>query len=284
MGRFQARISKSRVENGFSPHRKLCYEYTMSIARSGKLKQLLAGWEPGTVMTRARLKALGITPQHTQKYVGSGWVEALGAGVFQRPGTRLTWQGALHSLQSQLGLAVHVGALTALSADGYAHFARPGGEAAHLFAEPGVSLPKWFRDYPWPDPVSLIQTKLLPPDLGVRETMVGGFTLMATTPERAILEALHLAPQEIDLVEAFHVLEGLQTLRPTLMQALLEACASIKVKRLFLLMAERAALPVVKRLDQSAVQLGRGSRTLTPGGAYVAKFGLVVPKELALHE
>jgi len=256
----------------------------MSIARSDKLKQLLAGWESGTVMTRARLKALGITPQHTQKYVGSGWVEAVGAGVFQRPGTGLTWQGALHSLQSQLGLKAHVGALTALAGDGHVHFARPGGERAYLFAAPGVTLPKWFREYPWPDRVILTQTKLLPAGLGVRETTLGGFKLMASTPERAILEALQLAPKEVDLVEAYQVLEGLQTLRPKLMQELLEACTSIKVKRLFLFMAERVALPVMKRLDQNAIQLGSGDRTLAPGGAYVAKFGLVVPKELAVHE
>jgi hypothetical protein len=187
-------------------------------------------------------------------------------------------------LQSQLGLAVHVGALSALAADGHAHFTRPGGEAVHLFAEPGVSLPKWFRDYPWRDRVSLTQTKLLPPDLGVREAVVGGFALMASTPERAILEALHLAPKEIDLVEAFHILESLRTLRPQLMQALLEACTSIKVKRLFLFMAERAALPVRPRLNDEAIELGSGDRTLAPGGAYVAKFGLVVPKELTAHE
>ncbi len=256
----------------------------MSIARSDKLKALLAGWEPHTVVTRARLKQLGITPQHTQKYVASRWVEAVGAGVFKRPDAPLTWQGALHSLQTQLGLKVHVGALTALAAEGHTHFARPGGEAAFLFSETGATLPKWFREYQWRDRVSLTQTKLLPADLGVREATVGGFALMTSTPERAILEALHLAPKEIDLVEVFQVLEGLRTLRPKLMQSLLEACASIKVNRVFLFMAERAALPVAKRLDQNAIALGSGDRTLTPGGAYVAKFGLVVPKELAAHE
>lgn len=256
----------------------------MSIARPDKLKRLLSAWEPHTVMTRARLKQLGITPQHTQKYVASGWVEAVGVGVFKRPGAGLTWQGALHSLQTQLGLKVHVGALTALAAEGHSHFARPGGETAYLFSEAGATLPKWFREYPWRDRVSLTQTKLLPAELGVREAVVGGFSLMTSTPERAVLEALHLAPKQIDLVEIYQVLEGLQTLRPKLMQSLLDVCASIKVKRLFLFMAERADLPVMRRLDRSTITLGNGDRTLTPGGAYVAKFGLVVPKELTAHE
>ncbi|MFN0024680.1 MAG: AbiEi antitoxin N-terminal domain-containing protein [Parvularculaceae bacterium] len=52
----------------------------MSIARPDKIKRLLSAWEPHTVMTRARLKQLGITPQHNQKYVASGWVEAVGVG------------------------------------------------------------------------------------------------------------------------------------------------------------------------------------------------------------
>ena len=80
------------------------------------------------------------------------------------------------------------------------------------------------------------------------------------------------------------MLEGLRTLRPQLMQSLLEVCTSIKVKRLFLFMAERAALPVAACLDQNSITLGSGDRTLTPGGAYVAKFGLIVPQELAQHE
>ena len=256
----------------------------MSISRADKLKTLMDEWQPRTVMTSARLKSLGITPQHVQKYVASNWVEPVGNGAFKRPNETLTWQGALHSLQTQLGLQVHVGALSALAAEGGAHFARPGGEAVFLFSESGVTLPKWFREYPWPDRVGLTQTKLLPPGLGVRETVLGGFPLMAAAPESAILEALHLAPKDIDLVEVFQALEGLRTLRPKLMQSLLEACGSIKVKRLFLYLAERAALPVLSHLHRDRIALGKGDRTLMPGGAYVGKYGLILPKELADHE
>lgn len=262
----------------------LCNRYTMGILRTKKLKTLLDEWQPGTVMTSARLKSLGITPQHVQKYVASNWVEPLGNGAFKRPSETLTWQGALHSLQTQLSLKVHVGALTALVAEGGAHYARPGREQIFLFAGAGVALPKWFREYPWPDRISLTQTKLLPPDLGVRETMVSGFSLRTSAPERAILEALHLSPKDIDLVEVFQILEGLRTLRPKLMQSLLEACGSFKVKRLFLHMAERAALPVLTHLDSDAITLGKGDRTLTAGGVYVARYGLILPKELVHRE
>jgi hypothetical protein len=84
----------------------------------------------------------------------------------------------------------------------------------------------------------------------------------------------------MDLVEIYGLLENLRTLRPKVMQTLLEACSSVKVKRLFMFMAERAALPVFARLDQGRIDLGRGARSLAPRGAYVAKYELVVPRAL----
>ncbi len=103
-------------------------------------------------------------------------------------------------------------------------------------------LPAWFTNHDLRDTVVPVQTKLLPPDLGLTIVPIEGFALNSSTPERAILELLYLAPQRFDLVEAFQILEGLRTLRPKLMQSLLEDCNSIKVARLFLYMAERAQL------------------------------------------
>ena len=59
------------------------------------------------------------------------------------------------------------------------------------------------------------------------------FNIKISTPERAILECLYLTPKLIDLVECYHLMEGLSNLRPNLVQELLETCRSIKVKRLF---------------------------------------------------
>lgn len=181
----------------------------MGIGRTDKLKTLLELWQPQTIMTSKQLKLLGITPQHVQKYVASKWVEVVSPGVLRRSKDTVTWQGALHSLQKQVVLRVHVGALTALMADGSSHYARPGQETVFLFAETGVTLPKWFREYPWPEQISLTQTRVLPSDLGVRPAELGGFDLQTSAPERAILEALHLAPNAIDLVEISQVIEGL---------------------------------------------------------------------------
>jgi len=71
-------------------------------------------------------------------------------------------------------------------------------------------------------------------------------------------------------------MELLGTVKPAVVQSLLECCASIKVKRLFLYMAERAGLAWVKRLDLASIDLGSGDREITKGGQYDKKYRIVV--------
>ena len=252
----------------------------MGISSESKIKSLVHSLPRHGVVTRSALAVLGVTPQHTQKYVASGWLESVGSGVFKRPGDTPTWQGALHALQAQDGLAVHVGGLTALAAQGVAQFARLGRGHVWLFSQPGVRPPLWFRRYRWPEKVTHVTSKFLPAGAAVRARDFGGFSVVSSAPERAILECLLLAPERMDLVEIYGLLENLRTLRPQVMQSLLEACSSVKVKRLFMFMAERAGLPVVAKLARGRVDLGKGARSIVPKGAYVAKYEIVVPRAL----
>lgn len=96
-----------------------------------------------------------------------------------------------------------------------------------------------------------------------------------------MLECLYLAPAEIDLVECFHIMEGLANLRPKLVRQLLATCTSVKVKRLFLYLAQKANHQWLRLVDRSRVDLGTGSRSLVSGGTYIAKYQLVVPEALA---
>lgn len=253
----------------------------MGVGRTEKLKSLLDDWLPQTVVTSAYLRERGISPQHTQKYLASGWIEAVGGGAFKRKNDIILWEGALHSLQQQAGLAVHVGATTALAASGAQHYLRLGRKAVYLFSAPGVALPLWFRRYDWGVDISHTQTKLLPPELGLTGQYQAGFQVTGSAPERAILETLHLAPAKLDLVECYQLMESLQNLRPKLMQELLESCNSIKVKRLFLFMAEKAQLPILKHLDAEHITLGLGARALARQGYYNSKYQLILPRELA---
>ena len=78
-------------------------------------------------------------------------------------------------------------------------------------------------------------------------------------------------------------MEGLNNLRPDTVQQLLEACSSVKVKRLFLYMAEKAQHPWLNYLDLQKIDLGKGNRSLVEKGVYVSKYKITVPKELAAH-
>jgi hypothetical protein len=252
----------------------------VGISSDSKLKSLIRVLPRQGVVTRSALAALGITPQHTQKYVASGWLEPVGMGVFTRAGDVPTWQGGLHALQAQDGLAVHVGGLTAIAAEGTGQFVRLGREQVWLFSAPAVRPPLWFRVHRWAEKVTHVTSKFLPAGAAVRARELGGFPLLASAPERAILECLLLGPDRVNLVETYGLLENQRTLRPKVMQSLLEACSSVKVKRLFMFMAERARLPVVAKLARDRIDLGTGARSIVAKGAYVAKYAIVVPRSL----
>ncbi len=255
----------------------------MKVGRANKLRSLLDAWQPHTVATSPHLKALGLTAQDLQNYTASNWLVSLGRGAFKRPMETVTWQGALYSVQSQLKLPVHVGALTALEMTGNNHYVRFGENKAYLFSPLRVVVPAWFQTH-WGDAVRHMQSKLLSSDLGLTEQRTPeGYPLTTATPERAILELLHLAPKEFDLVEAGQIIEGMTSLRPKLVQSLLEACASVKVRRLFLYLAERADLPVMRHLDADRIGLGSGDRSLAKMGRYVPKYRLLLPKELVAN-
>jgi len=53
------------------------------------------------------------------------------------------------------------------------------------------------------------------------------------------MEMLYLVPQKQTLNESSLIMENLVSLRPKIVQALLENCNSIKVKRLFMLLKKR---------------------------------------------
>jgi hypothetical protein len=62
-------------------------------------------------------------------------------------------------------------------------------------------------------------------------------------------------------------------------QGLLEACRSVKVKRLFLYMAENQELPWLTKVDPSKVDLGKGKRMVVQKGRYDAKYRITVLRD-----
>ena len=120
--------------------------------------------------------------------------------------------------------------------------------------------------------------------LGVETMTINQHELLVSSPERAILECLNLPDASSSLLDIYYVMEGLTTLRPKLVQTLLEACTSQKVKRLFLYMAEKAGHAWFKALKLERINLGTSRFMITPIGKYINKYNMTISKELAEYE
>jgi hypothetical protein len=64
-----------------------------------------------------------------------------------------------------------------------------------------------------------------------------------------------------------------------MVQSLLIMCRSIKVKRLFMYMAEKQGHSWVSDLDASKTDIGRGKRVIVPNGKYDTKYHITVPRD-----
>jgi hypothetical protein len=69
-----------------------------------------------------------------------------------------------------------------------------------------------------------------------------------------------------------------------MLQPLMEQSGSVKVKRLFMVLAEDFNHTWVKKLDVSKVDFGKGKRMIVKGGRFDATYNITVPvNNLALH-
>jgi hypothetical protein len=246
-----------------------------------KLNRLLREWPRGTVAVQSWLTERGVARQLAEAYRKTGWLERFARGVYVRTDDQVEWTGAVHALQHQLALTIHPAAKTALELQGLSHILALGtGRPLSLFGAPKEKLPGWFRQHDWGGPVRYTATNLLPasPALGLTQREVGAFSLIVSAPERAAIELLRLVPHRASYEEARLLFEGLTTLRPKLVQQLLEACSSVKVKRLFLHLAEACGLAWVGKLDLGRIDLGSGKRVIVKGGRFDPKYQITVPE------
>jgi hypothetical protein len=91
------------------------------------------------------------------------------------------------------------------------------------------------------------------------------------------MEMLHLVQGKVGFDEAFLIMENLATLRSEMVQRLMVLCRSIKVKRLFMLMAEKHGHSWVSELDVSRLDLGKGKGMIIPKGHFDTKYRITVP-------
>lgn len=255
----------------------------MSTGIGSKINRLLTSQPPGVVLLSSWMLDNGYSYDLQQRYKKSNWLKPVGTGAFIRNNDKVGYEGAVYALQIQSGLTVHPGGRTALSLLGKAHYLELSVNRVVLFGSSGERLPAWFKKKDWGVRIDYHETSLLPPDLGLTKIELSNFSIKVSGAARAIMECLHLAPQKQELMECFELMEGLNNLAPKQVQTLLENCRSVKVKRLFLYMAEKADHSWFKRLDLKNVDVGKGKRSIVKHGALVNKYGITVPRELEEH-
>ncbi len=239
-------------------------------------------WPKGTIATYDKLKDQGVYRQLAHTYVHGSWLEQLGRGAFKRAGDVVDWTGALYAMQTQLNLSIHAGGKTALQMQGYAHYLTPGGIlSVVLFGRPNEKLPAWFHHYQWKTKIRYAATHLFNEEktLGLTDYKTGDYSMNISSPERAMFEVCYDVPDKESFEEAAHLMEGLTTLRPNLVQTLLEKCNSVKTKRVFMYLAEGQNHAWLKKLNLSKIDFGSGNRSLCKGGHYDQKYKIVVPQK-----
>ena len=216
-----------------------------------------------------------------KRYKKSQWFDSIGTGALIRHGDQVDYLGGLYALQSQLGLSVHPAGKTALSMQGKAHYLELATRKVQLFGGKEGNLPLWFKKRDWGVSIDCKHTSFLAPELGLVEIEHKSFKVKVSSPARAVMECLYLAPKLQPLLEVFELMEGLNNLRPAAVQTLLEGCTSVKVKRLFLYMVNKADHEWLKFVNLDKVDLGSGKRSIVSDGVYVSKYQITVPRELA---
>ena len=124
--------------------------------------------------------------------------------------------------------------------------------------------------------IELNISSFLPKNISITEQNHGDFKTKISSLERAVLEMLYQTPDKITLNEAYQIFELLITVKPKEFQVLLEQCTSIKVKRLFLYLAEMVNHNWFKRLDLTKIDLGKGVREITKGGKHNKKYNIII--------
>lgn len=256
----------------------------MSVLKKTKINRLISTVPPGSVLLSSWMAAQGYSHGLQKRYRKTHWLESIGKGAMIRTEDQVGYEGAIYALQSQSDSHIHPGGRTALSLLGRAHYLELGTEKVTIFGGIDERLPVWFEKHDWGVTIDYRATSLLPPEMGLAEIQLKNLTIKISGAARAMLECLYLVPREQLLMECYELMEGLNNLRPGQVQELLEACQSVKVKRLFLYLADKAGHEWIHGLDMQKIELGRGKRSIVKNGVYVGKYQIVVPRELEAHE
>ncbi|BBD98871.1 hypothetical protein SAMIE_1023720 [Sphingobium amiense] len=262
----------------------------MALRSDSKLNRLQQELPEGLLVDAAWLEAHGYSSALRSQYVSSGWLDNPARRVYRRSRAPLTWEQAVTSLQTLLKLPLTVGGRTALEQQGYAHYLSASLREVHLYGP--KRPPTWLDSLPldvkfhWHNSLRLFpgdDQSGAPSPVMLSGGGLISFSIRYSSKERAVLELLDELPDHESFHQVDALMEGMSDLSPRRLQTLLEACASVKVKRLFLFFADRHNHAWRSRLDMTRIDLGSGKRVLVKGGKLDPHYHITVPSDLGGH-
>jgi len=228
---------------------------------------MISQWPRGTLAAASYLEKQGFSYNLLTRYKKSRWIQSFDRGVYKLFDDKIEWQGAIYTLQNQLMLNFHPGGKTALELKGHAHYLSRI-KKVFLFGIRQQSIPSWLQAHKFDVDFSITKTNLFPTDIpgSLSAHEFRDFSIKISSLERASMEMLYHVPAKVSFEEANLTTENLISLRPGLVQNLLESCNSIKVKRLFMYLAEKHDHTWVQKVDLSNVNFGEGKRSIVKNG------------------
>lgn len=253
----------------------------MSKENRTKINLLLSNWPKGTIGTTDFLKKYEVGYELIQRYKKSNWLKSIGNKAYKLTDDEINWYGAIYAIQKQLNLSIHPGGKTALQLLGYAHYLSVRMKDIYIYGYRGEKLPTWYKKHKWKVETHYSANQLFPKgiDFGFTEYSHKNFKINISSAERAMIEMLYHFPALNSFDDCYQIMENLTTLRAKVCQNLLEVCNSIKVKRLFLFMAEKSDHSWFEDLSVDKINLGKGKRSLVANGVLNNKYNITVPKK-----
>jgi hypothetical protein len=273
----------------------------MARQRERLLNRLERELPEGVLADTAWFKKRGYSRQLLAHYVSAGWLEQPARGVYRRPRGSITWQQIVISLQTFLDHPLAVGGRTALELQGHAHYLSHEVKQVHLYGP--KPPPSWLHKlklkvrFEYHNDQKLFRKSLVAPEVetlahaqqpakelsGTLTVLPWGqwdWSLVLSTPERALLELLDEVPRRETFHQADMLMQGMPNLSPRRLQKLLADCRNVKVKRLFFFFADRHQHAWLSRLKKENFDLGKGKRMLARGGKFDPVYQMTVPEDL----
>lgn len=252
----------------------------MNLQNDIKIKQLYQMLPDGVVAPASWLAEQGYSMQLLYQYTKSGWLKKTSRGSYIRGDANPSWQGAVLGLQKLSHEPFHIGSVTALNLQGYAHYL-PLNNSQTIYLYGTQKLPAWFKNIKL-EQEFYIMNKPYFETIGLKgiPSNIKDWEIMISSPERAIMELLYqVKPDGFSFEFAAEIFEGLTTLRPSLINELLGMCENIRVKRLFLFLTSYFNHPWAKHIKKEGLELGVGRMQIVKNGVFDNEFLITVPKE-----